>query len=469
VYIVLLLAIPSVLRLPALGGVGYPAALFAMPLGLWWCWSHARGLNQGLPISPVRVALFALLASILCSYGWAMRRAIPPVEASQADIGVLRTLVFVSVVLVAGDGIPTWKRFLTLVRWIAVVGGVFALLGLAQFFTNRSLIEWIALPGFSAAQDAGVILRSGFTRASATAIHPLEYAAGLSMLFPLALTVAIYDSSRRPLSRWVPAAAIALALVLSGSRSGYLGLLVGMVVLALSWTRRVLVAMAAACIAMTVVVFVMVPGMVGTIRGLFMSTGTDASTASRSSSYGLVEEFFLRSPVLGRGFGTFLPMYRILDNQILLLLVETGLLGLLAFIGLGATASACAARAGRRFPAGLPRQLGQALCASTVAAMVLMFFFDALGFPISGGTLALSVGLCGAYWRLSGPGNPSTARPGPSGRAVRAPHVPMSTRGALGPSTSARRPDLLVVGLDKAGESEAHDGPIPAYRPPGGS
>jgi hypothetical protein len=53
-YLVLLLAIPSVLRLSALGGVGYPAAMLAFPLGLWWCWASLRGLN--LPDPPVRPA-----------------------------------------------------------------------------------------------------------------------------------------------------------------------------------------------------------------------------------------------------------------------------------------------------------------------------------------------------------------------------------------------------------------------------
>jgi hypothetical protein len=375
--------------------------MFALPLGLWWCWSTARGLHREAPINPVKVALFCFLGSMLCSYWWAMRRALPAVEASQADIGLLRVLVIVSVVLVCCDGIPTQERLVVLIRRMATAGGWLALLGILQFLSQRSLIDWISIPGFVPTQDFGLIVRSGFARPSATAMHPLEYAAALAVLFPVALTIALFDHRRPLLIRWTPAALIALILVLSGSRSGYLGMLIGVLVLALSWPRHLKLAVAAAGIGLLIVVFVTVPGMIGTIRGLFLSAGSDPSTLSRSGSYALVEDFFMRSPLFGRGFGTFLPTYRILDNQVLLLVVEAGLLGVLSFFSLVASAAMCAVRARRRMPQGLPRQLGQALCASTVAAVALAFFFDALGFPIASGTFLLAVGLCGAYWRLS--------------------------------------------------------------------
>ena len=50
------------------------------------------------------------------------------------------------------------------------------------------------------------------------------------------------------------------------------------------------------------------------------------------ASYAIAGEFIGRAPIFGRGFSTFLPSYRILDNQYLGLLIETGIVGLVAFL-----------------------------------------------------------------------------------------------------------------------------------------
>src|SRR5690606_16851310 len=69
--------------------------------------------------------------------------------------------------------------------------------------------------------------------------------------------------------------------------------------------------------------YVVVPGMAGTILGLF--TGGDTSVSSRTDSYGKALEFLSVSPVFGRGSGTFMPSYHIFDNQYLLMAIETGM------------------------------------------------------------------------------------------------------------------------------------------------
>jgi hypothetical protein len=51
-----------------------------------------------------------------------------------------------------------------------------------------------------------------------------------------------------------------------------------------------------------------------------------------TDSYGLAFESIHRSPLSGRGFRTFLPEYRILDNQLPGTAVQLGLIALLALL-----------------------------------------------------------------------------------------------------------------------------------------
>jgi O-antigen ligase len=142
--------------------------------------------------------------------------------------------------------------------------------------------------------------------------------------------------------------------------------------------------------------------MIGTVRYLFLNLGQEPSSSSRTGSYSVASGFIERSPFFGRGFGTFLPQYRILDNQLLLTAIELGFVGLAALLGLLGTAIVVCLRARLRQSSRLNRQLGQALVASILAGAVMTAFFDDLSFRMSGGTIFLMLGLCGAYWRLFG-------------------------------------------------------------------
>jgi polysaccharide biosynthesis protein PslJ len=403
VFLALQLGIPSSLRIPALGGIGYPAALWALCIGLWWSSARLRmGLFSASRNNPVKLASFALFAIVILSYAWAMHRPLPPVESTQADIAVARILVALSLVLIASDGIANWERFLTLLRRTSLAGGLLGALGLIQFVTNRSWTEWISIPGFSRSDDYSLIVaRGGFTRAAGTALHPLEYGMALSVVFPIAVTLAIYDKERPAVVRWSPACIVLLALFLSGSRSGYIGLIIGIAALAVGWSGAIRLRIFAVLLGVTVLIFVTVPGMIGTIRGLFLFLDTDPSAQSRSDSYDLVWEFFTRSPLVGRGLGTLLPTYRILDNQILLILVELGLIGMVAFSALIACAVFGPWKARRRLPVGLSKQLGLAIPAGVLAGASFMLFFDAFAFPIAFGMWFLIVGLSGAYWNVA--------------------------------------------------------------------
>jgi O-antigen ligase len=147
--------------------------------------------------------------------------------------------------------------------------------------------------------------------------------------------------------------------------------------------------------------YLLVPGMVGTVRGLFTGLPEDASAASRTNSYSAALEVAARTPLVGRGLGTFLPEYKILDNQYLLLLVELGVVGLVSFILLIAAGIYCCERARRQFTDPLMKQLNVAVMASLTAGAITFAFFDAFSFPMSAAYMFLMLGIAGALWRIA--------------------------------------------------------------------
>ncbi len=160
----------------------------------------------------------------------------------------------------ANDAITSEERFLVLVRRLTLFAGLYATLGLFQFFTGMSIVDTWQIPGLSGPGDTGIGARSGFVRSAATATHPLEYAVVLTMMLPFCLTVAIRDRSRSAFLRWFPVAVITLSTVLSVTRSAFLAMAAVYLVLLPSWPPVVRRAAGAILALGAVAVYVAVPG-----------------------------------------------------------------------------------------------------------------------------------------------------------------------------------------------------------------
>ncbi|TFC42420.1 MULTISPECIES: O-antigen ligase family protein [Cryobacterium] len=415
VYVVLLFAVPSGLTITALGSAGRPATLWALGAGLWWCW-HQLQRQSPLPPGPRRVsaALFALLAVAGFSYACAMLRGLPTDEVSPADNGLLRLLAWAGILLVGIDGLPSVGELRVLLRRLAWAGGAMATLGILQFLTGNLLLEfWHFVPFtmWEGPTSDALDQRAGFIRASGTAIHPLEYGVVLAMAFPIALALAVENRSVHRLLPWLPVAMITVASLLSVSRSTLIGLAVGLIIMLPTLSRNVRMLIVTVGGALTVAIAVLVPGMIGTIRGLFTGLGSDPSTASRTTSYDIAIDYMSRFPVVGKGFGTFIAKYHIFDNQYLLLAIELGILGVIAFLILVVAGIVSAAQARRTATASLDRQLAQALVAALVAGSLLMAFFDGFAFSMSAGMLFLVLGLAGGARHLLAAGPPVPGQP----------------------------------------------------------
>lgn len=403
IFLVLLLAIESRLVIAPIGGAGAPAQLVCLGCLGWWVYHHVqRTDSRPWSVQPVRIALFAMFLAFTASYVAAMSRPISGDESSVSTLGMVAMLGWVGLGLLANDGITDEDRLETIIRRLVIGTTAVAVLGIAQFIFQDPLIRWISIPGLVPNLPlSGLGTRSGFVRPAGTTLHPIEFGAVLSTVLPLAIARARTRPPGQRLGANVAVCVIAIAIVICGSRSALVSTLVGLAVLAMVWSATTKLMAAAAAGVLVLFVGVTMPGMAGTLVGLFTGFSEDGSVKSRTDSYTIVGEFFGRQPWFGRGYSTFLPSYRILDNQYLLLLVEVGIVGLAAFLLVLGTAfwSARAARIHSTDP--VRRERAQALAAGIAAAAIGFGTYDGLSFPTGTGILFLVVGIAGATWRLA--------------------------------------------------------------------
>jgi O-antigen ligase len=445
-YVVLLFALPSQLVVKPVGASGTPANLLALAGIVWWLWSLAAATEQEpYRLHPTRRAMFLFVFAVSVSYVAATTRAISMTELSTADTGLLLVLGWTGVVIVADGGIPSLDRLETLLGRLALAGGLLAGLGLLQFVTGRAIVDLIQIPGLETnAQVIGVYDRDGYTRPAGTAIHPIEFGVAIAALLPICLHVAIHHRRLSWPRRWLPVVAIVFAIPLSISRSAIVGTLVALAILFPTWERRTRLWAGIAGLAAMAAVFVTVPGMLGTIANLFTRISRDDSALSRTDSYPLAFEFIARSPVIGRGFQTFLPEYRILDNQYLGLLVDTGLLGTLSLLVFFGTAVVVALRSRRHYRAAVTRSSCATLAASVAAGGSCAAFVDALSFPLMAGVVMLCAGLVGTVYAARPPA-PSAAA-ARDGAADQQPLVPVLAGVELDPPDGTGTPAGTVTG-----------------------
>lgn len=421
-YVVVLLSIRSVLVVPALGTAGAPATIVAIGAFLWWVWFHLQRVHRvDLAFRPLRAALLGLLLVVMASYVLATSGPIPGDELTPADNGLLRMIGLVGLAMVAAEGITSIDRLHAVIRRLVIGIGLVGVLGLAQFVTREPLVDRVTIPGLSArGVEIGLYERSGMPRLSGTSTHPIEYGVILSMVLPLVVVYALHAPTRRWLYRTF-LVVVGTAIFMVISRSAILCTSVAMLVLALRWSWRMRLLGLVGVVAMSGLVYLMVPGMLGAITGLFAGAGNDASVASRTNSYGVAFQFIHRNLWLGRGSGTFLPRYWILDNEYLGHTIETGLLGLVALLAVIAVGAFTANRARQAARTDFDRELAQGLLAAILAGATAMAFYDLFSFPQSAGCFMLLIGLAGALHRLARDGEaPSGRRHDPSVR----PHVP---------------------------------------------
>ena len=401
IYVGLLFFVPSKLVVGPLGSAGSPSMLFGLGSLLLWLILRA-GASRPAPLNPqpIRIALYAFLFSVGITYALAMARPISGDEISPADVALLALASWSGTLLLAHDGIADRSRLDTLLWRLAVGGGLIALLGIVQVLTGQIWVDQISIPGLTPTEAASTFVRGPFLRPAGTAVHPIEYGALVTMLLPIALHVGFHQTEHGRFVRWLPALALAAVVPLTSSRSAFLGAVIGLGICMIGWPRKRRLWGLGLGLAGIAVIWVLTPGRFASIIGLFSGGFEDPSIASRTGSFSLAFEFIARDPFFGRGLGTFLPKYRIFDDQYLVLLVTIGIVGTLAFIALGVVAVVTLVRLRRATRDDRTRDLSTSLAASIVVGFVCLVIFDAFAFPMTMGALFLLLGVSGALWRL---------------------------------------------------------------------
>jgi O-antigen ligase len=189
------------------------------------------------------------------------------------------------------------------------------------------------------------------------------------------------------------------------SRTGVIALATSMgVMFVLAWNWRFRYNFILLSCAMTGILVVARPGLLGTLRAMFLWADADPSIEGRTEDYAHVATWFAQRPWLGRGPGTLIPdLYMILDNQWLLTLVTGGIIGVAALAFLHITCASLAVLGYRRSQSEEDRHLCAALISTQVVAVLVGATFDSLSFTTFSFTLALLCGACGTVWRLTHP------------------------------------------------------------------
>jgi O-antigen ligase len=179
----------------------------------------------------------------------------------------------------------------------------------------------------------------------------------------------------------------AIALILTGGlatvrKTSVVAPLAAVLVL-LAFRPRQMLRLAPAGVAMLIFVHLVVPGALGSVRSQLSPSQlfTQGSSQGRSEDYAALAPDFRPRPVLGRGWGTYEPLrYRFVDNQYLLVLVETGVVGAAAYLLMILLVVVVTFRTIRTWH---PRRGPPALAAAAtaVAFAVSGALFDLLSFP----------------------------------------------------------------------------------------
>lgn len=434
-YAGVLLVIPSSLVIGAIGAAGTPANLIAIAGLVAWMAMTLRGWNPS-GWTPIRTMFALFVLTVLMSYvaghvaGWYqpadihqrtdrlwVMADVPELTdklTNGADRGLLALAGWAGIFLLTADGVRSWHALERLTQWIVRFATFVAGLAILQYFTGLNVAAALHIPGLQTVNDFSTFARSDLNRVVATAMHPIELGVIMAALLPLALHRGIHSTNWRG---WLPAAMLSAVVLMSISRSAIVVAGGAILILFLGWPWRWRLVMLAVMPLAILGARAAFPGLIGTIRALFVFLGDDPSIAGRTDDYAVVARNFWEHPILGQGFYTWIPMYfRTLDNQLLVLLLEIGIVGTLAFVGMILTAVFSAVVCHRRVAQERNMHLALAIAAGIFAISLSYITFDTLGFRQAAGVTFLLVGMAAAAWRLSRSG--ATVREFPANTAA---------------------------------------------------
>ena len=401
------LVFPSFMVLSELGAIGNVAHLLALSLfALWFC-SSMFGIHDPSPYGhPGRAAMmFWILASCL-SYA-AMFGGLSGgndlAARAAADRWMLLTLAAAGITLVMTESIHGMDAVRSVVRWVMAGAAVCCVIALIQFQFRINPVEWISslMIGFeNNGSGSSFQWRDAFMRVAGTTMHPIELSVVCSMLLPLGVWWALFDTFTKRWVRWSLPILLVAGNVITVSRTGMLGLLISVVIM-LPYLPKLPRQWALIIIPVGIaVVFLGVPGMVSTLFNSATAGAADSSITYRTDDYPLAWTLFFDRPLFGLGPGSWMPvdMKNIFDNQYLLTVATMGGIGLVALLAYFMVPFFAALTAAHHAKDTDVRALCGAVAAAMLTAAVSAGTFDAMSFQTFALLCPFFIGLGGVAW-----------------------------------------------------------------------
>ncbi|HZM80831.1 MAG TPA: O-antigen ligase family protein [Candidatus Limnocylindrales bacterium] len=403
--VVVLAVIPSPLAVPGFSELGHPGTLIALFIFGVWCLSrtHPRLATHGP--QPLRWTVFLFFTSVLASYAAGLMRGMPSIEDNAAVRAIIGTFALVGIILAIADGVHQRERIDDIIRVMLVAGSIIGIIGIMQAVLVFDITQYIQIPGLVYHGNLnGLESRGALYRVASTTGHYIEFSTVMALLLPFAVHMARFAPTR-PMRQWcgIAGGIMFLALPIALSRTGIVALAVALIVMVPAWSWRMRFNLVVPSTGLLIVLIFVMPGLLGTLLGLFDNWDNDASVQGRDEDWDMIMErgWLDDHWIFGRGQGTFIPTeYTWLDNQWLQQLVGGGIVGVAALASIHLAAIVLSAIAYRRATQLADRHLCACLIAAQMVAIAVGFTFDSLGFRTYAFFIAILTGAAGALWRI---------------------------------------------------------------------
>jgi polysaccharide biosynthesis protein PslJ len=403
-YVFLLMAIPSRLVFAPLGGSGGPATVLAVLFMGWYLIMRLHpDFNVGNDRQPIRTAAVLFFCSVLASFVAANLYPLTGAAQNAVERGIIEATSLVGVLMISADAIMSYALLMRLLGRIVIGASAMASLALCEFVTGINFTNYIEVPGLSTySVPTDLIVRGGLNRPAATAAHPLELAAVLTMALSIAIHRARFSVGKSRRIRWAQTVVIGAGLIVTLSRTAVIGLVILAVVLLPTWPRVQRRYAYLTLLGSVILIYLIFPKVVNEFTVLLVQlvTGTP-SIQSRTNAISAALPFVIQHPWFGTGFGDFFPqIYFYTDDQYLNSLISSGISGLSALIAILASGWFVARALRRRSRDPVVRDLAQTVAAAIAASAGCFACFDVLSFQIASGLTFLLLGCTAALWRL---------------------------------------------------------------------
>jgi len=365
------------------------------------------GQRSGYRLGVLGPILATYLLSTLMAYGIGMTRESTPIR--NTDYRIIVEIMLIVAVIFCFNVVHSYVGLRRVIKGLVAGGAVSAIFAILANITGLDLATYMRLPGLV---ERGTILyrdllRGDVVRSQGSASHPLELAAVLTMLFPLA--VGLTHSLRAGGDRWrlwaVATLTIFAGIAVSVSRSALIGLFAAFALMALYWPIRRTLAMLGGILGLAMLVFVVNRSLFEAYSSTLGLGRGDASAQYRVAAAQYILSNFSIFGMFGQAGG---PSDLIFDNQYLFRLADTGIFGLLAYVLLVGTALVLALRAfmntrnqkNSELPAA-SAHLFLGLAASFTAYAVMNIVLDAGGFVQIWTTMWLLLATSAVAFRIS--------------------------------------------------------------------